>query len=66
MEDFARELADGFETSMLAIVAKESDEFFANVNVQVDLLRQSFSDAEQANIQRLEQVLEIQRVGAGV
>jgi hypothetical protein len=64
MEDFARELADGFETSMLAIVGKESDEFFSDVNGQVELLRRGFSDAEQDNSQRLEQVLDIQRLAA--
>jgi exonuclease VII large subunit len=64
MEDFARELADGLETSMLAIVGKESEEFFVNVNGQVEVLRQGFSDAEQDNTRRLEQVLDIQRLVA--
>lgn len=65
MEDFARELADGFETSMLTIVGRESDEFFVRVNAQIELLRRGFSDAEQDNTRRLEQVLEIQRLVAG-
>lgn len=65
MEDFALELANGFEIAMLAAVDKESDEFFGAVNGQLEQLRRSFSDAEQQNSRRLEQVLEIQRLVAG-
>jgi GTP1/Obg family GTP-binding protein len=64
MEDFAREISDGFETSMRDIVQNELEAFFANVVAQVDSLRQAFSDAERENSQRLERLLEIQQIAA--
>ena len=64
MEDFAREISDGFETSMSDIVQNELETFFANVVAQVDSLRQAFSDAERENSQRLERLLEIQQIAA--
>lgn len=62
MEDFAREISDGFETSMRDIIQSELETFFADVVAQVDSLRQSFSDVERDNSQRLERLLEIQQV----
>lgn len=64
MEDFAREISDGFETSMRDIVRNELETFFANVLAQVDSLRQAFSDVERGNSQRLERLLEIQQIAA--
>lgn len=62
MEDFARDISDGFETSMRDIIQSELETFFANVFDQVDSLRQAFSSAERENSQRLERLLEIQRI----
>lgn len=62
MEDFARDISDGFETSMRNIIQSELETFFANVVDQVDSLRQAFSSAERENSQRLERLLEIQRI----
>ena len=64
MEDFAREISDGFETSMRTIIQNELDTFFVNVVAQVDSLRQAFSDTERDNSQRLERLLEIQQIAA--
>jgi len=65
MEDFAQGLAEGFENSMAAIIAKESTAFFGEVNEQVVRLRTCFSDAEQENSRQIEQVLGISRQVAG-
>lgn len=65
VEDFAHGLAEGFENSMAAIVAKESNAFFGDVNEQVARLRAGFSDAEQENSRHIERVLEISRQVAG-
>lgn len=64
MEDFAREISDGFETSMRDIIQSELETFFADVVTQVDSLRQAFSDVERDNSQRLERLLEIQQIAA--
>ena len=65
MEDFAHGLAEGFENSMAAIVAKESTAFFGDVNEQVARLRAGFSDAEQENSRQIERVLGVSRQVAG-
>lgn len=62
MEDFARDISGGFETSMRDIIQSELETFFANVFDQVDSLRQAFSSAERENSQRLERLLEIQQI----
>jgi len=59
MEDFALEIADGFERSMSDIIAQQTESFFANIAQQVELLRQSFSQAEQSNSARLAHLLDI-------
>lgn len=64
MEDFAREISDGFETSMREIVQNELEAFFANIVAQVASLRQAFSDTERKNSQRLQKLLEIQQIAA--
>lgn len=64
MEDFAREISNGFDTSMRDIIKNELETFFANVVAQVDSLRQAFSDTERDNSQRLERLLEIQQSAA--
>lgn len=61
IEDFAHEIADGFEHSMRDIITQQMETFFANITQQVDLLRQSFSQEEQANSVRLAQLLDILR-----
>ncbi len=65
MEDFAQGLAEGFESAMAAIVAKESAAFFDSVNEQVARLRAGFSDAEQENTRCIERVLAVARQAAG-
>ncbi len=65
MEDFAREISEGFEVSMREIILNELDTFFAGIVEQVDVLRQGFSEIERANSQRLEKLLEIQQVALG-
>lgn len=64
MEDFARDISDGFETSMRDIIQSELETFFADVIAQVDSLRQAFSDVERDNSRRLEQLQEIQQSAA--
>lgn len=59
MEDFAHEIADGFEQSMGDIITQQMESFFANIAQQVELLRQSFSQAEQSNSARLAHLLDI-------
>lgn len=65
IEDFAVEIATGYETSMWEIVQKQMEEFFGNVALQVELLRHAFSEAEQAQTRSLEQLLAIQQVAEG-
>ncbi len=64
MEDFAREISDGFESSMRGIIHSELETFFTNLVAQVDSLRQAFSDTERDNSKRLERLLEIQQLAA--
>jgi GTP-binding protein EngB required for normal cell division/gas vesicle protein len=64
MEDFAREISSGFETTMHEIIQSELETFFANVLGQVDSLRQAFNDTERDNSQRLERLQEIQQIAA--
>lgn len=59
MEDFARDISDGFETSMQGIAQSELETFFANVISQVDSMRQTFSDVDRENSRRLERLQEI-------
>lgn len=59
IDDFARELAEGFDTTMAAIAAKECDEFFDKVKLQVEQLRSGFDASEQDNSRQLEQVVAI-------
>ncbi|MEG0880533.1 MAG: GTPase [Janthinobacterium sp.] len=61
IEDFALELADGFESSMREAMTKEVEKFFTNIADQVELLRHGFNETEQANSQRLGQLLVIQQ-----
>jgi hypothetical protein len=65
MDDFAHGLAEGFDSAMAAIVARESTAFFEQVNEQVAGLRAGFGEAEQENSRRIEQVLAVKRAAAG-
>ena len=65
MEDFAHGLAEGFENSMTAIIAKESAAFFDNVNEQVAGLRSGFSEADQENSRQVERALAVSRQASG-
>ena len=62
MEDFARDLAKGFETSMQGSVDKEIGEFFANLSAHVEKLRQAFSEEDQAASERLQRLIAIRRL----
>ena len=64
MEDFARELAEGFDGAMQAEVRKASDEFFSELGGRIDEMRASFSQSEQENSRRLEALLAAQRQAA--
>lgn len=57
MDDFARELSEGFDSSMQAVVRKESAEFFAVLSARVDEMRAHFSQSEQYNSRQLEALL---------
>ncbi|WFR78552.1 50S ribosome-binding GTPase [Janthinobacterium rivuli] len=61
IDDFALELADGFEMSMREAMTKEVEKFFTNIAAQVEMLRHGFNETEQANSQRLGQLLAIQQ-----
>lgn len=62
MDDLAREISEGFETSIKEIIEIEINNFFADIFKQIDILRQGFSKAEQTNSRQLEKLLEIQQL----
>ena len=61
MDDFSQELADGFKQFMRANILQEIDGFFAQLNAQVDKLREGFSDAERLTSERLQKWVTIQQ-----
>ena len=65
MEDFARDLADGFANNMTAIVDAESAAFFDGLNAQLEDLHNCFSEKEQSNTKKLELVLAVRQLAAG-
>jgi hypothetical protein len=65
MEDFARDLADGFANNMTAIVDAESAAFFDGLNAQLEDLHNCFSEKEQSNTKKLERVLAVRQLAAG-
>jgi len=62
MDDFAQELADGFKQFMRDNILKEVDGFFAQLNAQVDKLREGFSDTERQASERLQKWVAIQQL----
>jgi len=62
MDDFSQELADGFRQFMRDNVLKEVDGFFAQLNAQVDTLREGFSDTERKASERLQKWVAIQQL----
>jgi GTP1/Obg family GTP-binding protein len=62
MDDFSQELADGFRQFMRDNVLKEVDGFFAQLNAQVDKLREGFSDTERQASERLQKWVAIQQL----
>lgn len=62
MDDLAKEISEGFETSIKEIIEIEINNFFAGIFKQIDILRQGFSKAEQTNSRQLEKLLEIQQL----
>ena len=61
MDDFAQELADGFKQFMRENILQEIDGFFAQLNAQVDKLREGFSDTERLASERLQKWGSIQQ-----
>lgn len=61
MDDFSQELADGFKQFMRANILQEIDGFFAQLNAQVDKLREGFSDTERLASERLQKWVTIQQ-----
>lgn len=61
MDDFAQELADNFKQFMRTNILQEVDEFFAQLNAQVDKLREGFSDTERLASERLQKWVTIQQ-----
>ena len=61
MDDFAQELADGFKQFMRENILQEIDGFFAQLNAQVDKLREGFSDTERLASERLQKWVTIQQ-----
>ena len=62
MDDFSQELADGFKQFMRDNILKEVDGFFAQLNAQVDKLREGFSDTERQASERLQKWVAIQQL----
>ena len=62
MDDFAQELADGFKQFMRDNILKEVDGFFAQLNAQVDKLREGFSETERKASERLQAWVTIQQL----
>lgn len=54
MDDFAQEMADGFKQFMRTNILQEIDDFFAQLNAQVDKLREGFNATERLASERLQ------------
>lgn len=61
IDDFAQEMADGFKQFMRDNILKEVDGFFAQLNAQVDSLREGFSETERKASERLQAWVAIQQ-----
>lgn len=61
MDDFAQELADGFKQFMRQNLLQEIENFFAQLNAQVDTVREGFSDTERLASERLQKWVTIQQ-----
>lgn len=61
MDDFAQELADGFKQFMRENILQEIDGFFAQLNAQVDKLREGFSETDRLASKRLQKWVTIQQ-----
>ena len=61
MDDFAQELADGFKQFMRQNLLQEIENFFAQLNSQVDTVREGFSDTERLASERLQKWVTIQQ-----
>ena len=62
MDDFAQELADDFKQFMQNNIFPEIDDFFAQLNNQVDKLRDSFSEQERFVSDQLQKWLSVQQI----
>ena len=61
MDDFAQELANGFKQFMRENILQEIDGFFAQLNTQVEKIREGFSDTERLASERLQKWATIQQ-----
>lgn len=62
IDDFAQELADGFKQFMRASIFPEIDDFFAQLNSQIDKMREGFSETEKNISERLQKWVVIQQL----
>lgn len=61
IDDLARKLANDFESTTIAIITPSIDTFFANISVQIDALREGFSNEDRANSGIMEKAAAIQQ-----
>lgn len=61
IDDLARKLAYDFESATTAAITPSIDTFFANISMQIDALRQGFSNEDRANSEIMENAVAIQQ-----
>ena len=61
IDDLARKLANDFESATTAAITPSIDTFFANISIQIDALREGFSNEDRANSEIMEKAAAIQQ-----
>lgn len=61
IDDLARKLANDFESTTTAAITPSIDAFFANISIQIDALREGFSNEDRANSEIMEKAAAIQQ-----
>lgn len=61
IDDLARKLANDFESATTAAITPSIDTFFANISMQIDALRQGFSNEDRANSEIIKKAAAIQQ-----
>lgn len=61
IDDLARKLANDFESATITAITPSIDSFFANISMQIDALRQGFSNEDRANSEVMEKAVAIQQ-----